>query len=94
MQKQHVSGWPPIRPKLQTSSARVKYHGWPDQHRIDMDLSNAIVLRLVDIFVHLIQEQRILDSSGMVRSNHPVMGKILEGVKVVEVAQYVFVPRL
>jgi hypothetical protein len=55
--------------------------------------SNAIVIRLFDIYVHLIEEQSILDSSGVVRSNHPVMGKILEGVKVIEVAQYVFVPR-
>jgi hypothetical protein len=29
----------------------------------------------------------------VVRSNHSTMGKILEGVKVIEVAQYVCVPR-
>jgi ketosteroid isomerase-like protein len=35
--------------------------------------SNAIVKQLFDIFVHLIEAQRILDSSGVVRSNQPVM---------------------
>jgi hypothetical protein len=56
--------------------------------------SNAIAIRLIDIFSPRDRgAENIGQLAGWSDQITGAMGKILEAVKVVEVAQYVFVPR-